>query len=412
MYSLKIRSITAGMPSQALAPSDWDALGSLFNAANDLFSAHDIPIQTRRMVLDPIHPGQNVNYPTLRSILDSIAARIEHIGVRWVCLPLSLQEGWGQDDIRQHCVELIRAYPFLFLHAMMHGNHGVNLDRLTQLAKTILDISTLSESGYDNFRFGVGANIRPNTPFFPFSWHDGAKGFSLAVEILGPLLGHFTRIDTASMPPEQLRENLTAFLTDICRIVDTIGLELQGHMKDAFEYKGMDISLAPFPDGLHSVSRLMESVGPYTFGGMGTVSATAFFTRLIKDAIRLSGARSVGFNGVMYSPLEDSDLARTLSFSNMQVEHFLLYSTMCGCGVDMVPIEGNANRVSLATLIQDVFTISTRLSKPLGVRVLPIPMGRVNEQTQFNHDFLVNTRILGLEGGGLLCGGGSNNFKI
>ncbi|MEI8064359.1 MAG: DUF711 family protein, partial [Verrucomicrobiota bacterium] len=47
----------------------------------------------------------------------------------------------------------------------------------------------------------------------------------------------------------------------------------------------------------------------------------------------------------------------------------------------------------LASVVLDVAALSTALQKPLGVRVLPIPMKGENEFTEFNMDFLYNTRI-------------------
>ena len=78
----------------------------------------------------------------------------------------------------------------------------------------------------------------------------------------------------------------------------------------------------------------------------------------------------------------------------------------------MVPLPGNLMREELAALMLDTASISSVLKKPLGVRVLPIPGGDVNELTNFNHDFLVNTRILPLHGQSLPLGGSDDgNFK-
>ena len=62
----------------------------------------------------------------------------------------------------------------------------------------------------------------------------------------------------------------------------------------------------------------------------------------------------------------------------------------------MIPINGDVTHEDLYLLANDVASLSTILSKPLGFRVLPIPSKEKNEYTSFSHDFLTNTRILDL----------------
>jgi uncharacterized protein len=62
----------------------------------------------------------------------------------------------------------------------------------------------------------------------------------------------------------------------------------------------------------------------------------------------------------------------------------------------MVPIPGDVFEEEIASLIVDVAGLSTALKKPLGVRLLPIPMRQENEFTDFSHDFLFNSRIKGV----------------
>jgi len=133
-------------------------------------------------------------------------------------------------------------------------------------------------------------------------------------------------------------------------------------------------------------------------GHAGTVAVTSFFTNILKTVIRQSNVRSAGFNGVMFAPLEDTGLAAAGNARLITIDKLLQWSTVCGCGVDMVPVPGNVMREELAALMLDTAAISSVLKKPLGVRVLPIPGAEINELTDFNHDFLVNTRVLALPG--------------
>lgn len=46
----------------------------------------------------------------------------------------------------------------------------------------------------------------------------------------------------------------------------------------------------------------------------------------------------------------------------------LLYSTVCGVGLDMVPVPGDTSPESLAALYLEVGTLAFRLNKPLSAR--------------------------------------------
>lgn len=399
MTTITIRALTTGVPFDQLDPAGWKRLEQLYREADALFPRYDMTIRTRRIVLPRLCPDSGIDGVRLRAMLRMIRQKGEGCGVRWFCLPVSLEDGWGADDLRRMGPELLRDEPSLFLHYLLAQKGTVYTPAFLASAQTILDISRLSNNGFDNFRVGAGAEIVPNTPFFPFTYHEGNAGFSLAVESLGPLLD---MLDTApgnrNGTPQAVLEDILPRFAEICSVVDSAGRQLEAAVEGAFVYKGLDISLAPYPDDRHSIALLMERLGLGVFGGMGTTACTASLTDLLKRALAQSGARATGFNGVMFSPLEDRGMARRIEEGHFQPEHIMLYSTVCGCGVDMLPLEGDTRAESLAALFLDVCTLAQRHRKPLGVRVLPIPGKRLNMLTHFNHDFLVNCRIMRIHG--------------
>ena len=99
----------------------------------------------------------------------------------------------------------------------------------------------------------------------------------------------------------------------------------------------------------------------------------------------------MGFNGVMYSLLEDTRLGINNNAKEFSIDSLLAYSTVCGCGVDMVPVPGDIFEEELAAIMMDVAGVSAVLRKPLGVRILPIPGKHAYEFTEFAYDFLHNT---------------------
>ena len=69
----------------------------------------------------------------------------------------------------------------------------------------------------------------------------------------------------------------------------------------------------------------------------------------------------MGFNGVMYSVLEDDYLALAVKNKKLSIDSLLLYSTVCGCGIDMVPVPGNIFLEEISSLIIDTAALSIAL---------------------------------------------------
>ena len=106
----------------------------------------------------------------------------------------------------------------------------------------------------------------------------------------------------------------------------------------------------------------------------------------------------MGFSGVMYSLLEDLELCAINNQRGVSLDDLVKVSTMCGCGVDMVPVPYDVSLNELIAISMDIYAISTRLKKSLGIRILPIPHTRKSQVAYTNlsddADFIANTRVL------------------
>lgn len=391
MTPARIRSITAGLNPAGRDPSTLGrSLARLCTAGEAHFGRAGIEVQTRRLVLPKVQPTESVTRYSLGSRISSVSSIAEQAGIRWMCLPISCAPGWQENELVQATTELAARYKRLFLHFILADDQIVYDGALRAYARAVLAISRLSPNGFDNFRVGAGCNIRPNTPFFPFSFHEGQDGFSIAAELIEQVCDV---VDEAlGAPIEVLRDRLVDTLAATISSIGNTALELEA--ETGWEFKGVDVSLAPYPDERRSVGGLVERLGLAHTGQSGTVAATALLTNALKTAVARSGVRSTGFNGVMYAPLEDLTLAASNNYRHLSVSKLMLFSSVCGCGVDMVPLAGDVFPEEIASLALDVATLSSVLKKPLGVRLLPIPLKAENEMTDFNHDFLVNTRVM------------------
>lgn len=393
MSSVRIRAVTVGVDLDQYNPNDLvQRLSTLYTFIEQEFLSLRFPVQTRRLTLPAMQVSNSIECYRIKSTIDTLNRISEEVDIRWICLPLTGQHTLSNEVI-QIITSMTRLYTKLFTHFMVAEDGVISNLFLASAARVVLAVSRLSNNGYDNFRIGIGANILPNTPYFPFSYHQGETGFSLAVELIELLILTVKQSGQASLV--MIRKQLIEAIVPIIKKIDTIGKNIE--QCTGFQYKGQDISIAPFPDEVRSVATLIEMVGHMHCGHSGTLMATSLLTDVLKTAIKKSGVRAVGFNGVMFSPLEDIKLAEANNQRHLSVEKLMLYSAVCGCGIDMVPVPGDILADELTFLSMDVAALSTILRKPLGIRVLPIPMKAANELTNFNHDFLTNTRIMGVD---------------
>jgi uncharacterized protein (UPF0210 family) len=101
----------------------------------------------------------------------------------------------------------------------------------------------------------------------------------------------------------------------------------------------------------------------------------------------------------MLPVLEDSVLAKRAAEGTFSVKDLLLYSAVCGTGLDTVPIPGESTEEEIAAVLFDVAALSVRLGKPLTARLMPIPGKKAGDKTNFDFDFFAPSRVLPLCGG-------------
>jgi uncharacterized protein (UPF0210 family) len=105
--------------------------------------------------------------------------------------------------------------------------------------------------------------------------------------------------------------------------------------------------------------------------------------------------------------LEDQLLAERAADGLITIETLLLLSTVCGLGLDTIPLPGDVSLRQLERLILDMAAIAVRFDKPLTARLLPVPGKEAGDLTDWSSNFhyFTNGRVMhvvGDEGGGLL----------
>ena len=387
----KIRAITIGVNTPTNKSQDLEKSLKLFIKERDeLMHKSNIQLRTSRITLSPLNHTHPINSASIQSMANWVTKVSNTLGIRWFCMPFNFVDNDFEPTMINPIANLIKKFPNSFVNLIVADNKKININSVNSSAQLIKNISTNTNNGFDNFRIGVSSNCKPYTPFFPFSYHHDQDGFSLALEVLD--LFYNVLEDNQNIKSNKLRTKLVDALSAELSFMQEIGIELD--KSTGLKFYGIDSSLAPFPDGSDSVARLMESLGLDSLGSSGTLFFTSFVTNIINSAFEQSQALKVGFNGVMYSVLEDDYLALAIKNKKLSIDSLMLYSTVCGCGIDMVPVPGNIFLEEISSLIIDTAALSIALQKPLGTRILPIPGKHANELTDFNYDFLVDTRVM------------------
>jgi uncharacterized protein (UPF0210 family) len=81
---------------------------------------------------------------------------------------------------------------------------------------------------------------------------------------------------------------------------------------------------------------------------------------------------------------------------------------VCGSGLDTIPLPGDTSVEQLSAILLDVASLSSRLSKPLTARLMPIPGKQAGDPIHFDFAYFADSRVMPIRAtplGGFLAGG-------
>jgi len=264
------------------------------------------------------------------------------------------------------------------------SERGVHAQTALTAAEAIVAISKSSPGGEGNFRFTAAANCLSGTPFFPVAYHRGPTAFSIGLETPLLLQDAFGQAKDIEDGKARLRTLLESELGP----VEKLALDIA--RKERREYLGIDTSPAPSKDA--SIGAAIEALTHLPFGASSTLAACAAITEVLKGL----NIRTCGYSGLMLPVLEDPVLATRAAEGRYTVRELLLYSSVCGTGLDVVPLAGDTSVEELAALIRDVAALSTKLHKPLSARLFLIPGKKAGDRAEFANPFLTSSVVMKL----------------
>ncbi|MHA1674003.1 MAG: DUF711 family protein [Promethearchaeota archaeon] len=306
--------------------------------------------------------------------------------------PRSMQP--GQELITNNLVEMLSQNPNMFSSLQVGSTaNGINFQAIDEATKVVLGLA--QNDPFTNVQFAVTFNVPGNTPFFPSAYHDPMAGtapkISLALEAADELVSIFSNSDITTSSLTDLKiaiqNRFTKISNDLSSIVEPF---CKNH---GFEFEGIDFSPAPYPTKDKSIGNALEKLGFTEFGGVGSVFSVGFITQ----ALQSISSPKIGFSGFMQPLLEDYIIAQRNNEGKVDLSKLLLYSTMCGLGLDCVPIPGNTSPDAVKMLLLDLGMISMRLNKPLTARLMPIPQKVKGEMTEFDFEYFTDSQICGVD---------------
>jgi uncharacterized protein (UPF0210 family) len=319
-------------------------------------------------------------------LAEQMSTAIHLIGIAYAAL------GPAQPEIPDSYAvipEAVAAAQNVFFSGIMADTRfGISLPAVRACAEIITRCSSITSDGFANLRFAALANVRPGSPFFPAAYHDRAEpAFAIATESADLAVDVFSNARTVSDGQHTLTAEVEKHARQLAAIGDTLG------QRFSIDFGGIDFSLAPFPSEAVSIGAAMERMGVPKAGLHGSLAAAAILT----EAIERARFQRAGFSGLMLPVLEDAVLAQRAAEGTLTVKDLLLYSAVCGTGLDTVPLPGDTAAAQIAALLLDLSALSLRLDKPLTARLMPIPGKKAGDPTGFDFDYFANSRVMALE---------------
>ncbi|MDQ2766808.1 MAG: DUF711 family protein [Gemmatimonadota bacterium] len=360
---IRIRTITAGVEMDHIGDrAAVERALALLARARARFESAGYEVQTTRVAMPPVLASLDAKAreAALASIVD-IDSLVSSKGA--VCsLGPVLTADRADPELGAWSSEMVKATKSTFFSLVIASYQGgVHARGAMAAAQVLHAVAGAVPNGKGSFRFAAAANIPAGTPFFPVGWHDGPA--SLAIGLESADLVRMSFIGAKGF--DDARRTLTERMTTELKLVETIAAGLAE--AESVVYRGIDSSPAPMGD--RSIGAALEVLTGVPFGDAGTLRACAMVTEVLKSI----PVRQCGYAGLMLPVLEDIVLSKRAIEGRYGMRDLLLFSSVCGTGLDVVPIPGDTPIETLANILLDVAAQSVMLKKPLSARLYLIP---------------------------------------
>ena len=383
---MKIRSITYFCnPQWPLKDKVLQKAGTFLKEAKSAYEAAGYEVQTTRLATIPFPQllgEKNIN--DLPKLVTQFAEIAQQHNIEYVSLGPALPEIPRSYEVIPEGIFISKN--IFFGGLMADTTRGLNLSAVRACAEIIVKAAMIEPNGFANLQFAALANVDAGAPFFPAAYHDNDEpAFAIATESADLAVNAFSNAKT-------LDEGRKALIVEIEKHGKAITRISRDELSNT-KFGGIDFSFAPFPDDAHSLGNAVEKMGVPKIGLHGSLAAAAILT----EAVDRADFPHVGFSGFMQPVLEDSVLAQRAAEATLTIKDILLYSAVCGTGLDTIPLPGDTTAEQITPLLLDLCALALRLDKPLTARLMPIPGKQAGDETNFDFAFFAPSRVMALE---------------
>ena len=383
-----VRTLTLGIAEpHPLSSATIRQAAALLQQASGRYSEAGYVVQTVRLSTRPIFDDlANWSPAALVNYAKDLQQRLDDVGLAFCSLGTAQA---ARADFPLERLDLIAdlLVPTSALNATVQlatVEHGLRAQAALPTAQVMQRLARETEEGFGNFRFAMLACVPSGSPFFPSAYHNGPASLSVGLQgasILAHALQTLPQDLDLALVTQAVREALIASATPV--------IELGRRLAEKHDLLFGGIDLSPAPLGDDSIITAIELCGTGRFGSPGTLAVVAALTAALKS----TGLPTCGYCGLMLPVLEDMVLGKRWEDGDVNVHQLLLYSAICGTGLDTIPLPGDSQTETIAHLLLDVATLALRLQKPLSARLFPVPGKQAGERTTFTSPYLTNTQV-------------------
>ena len=384
--NFRIRTITAGVHLPGASNLDpAKAAVAFLHQARSRFEAEGYEVQTLRLATQPLESylPDWTDPASLAAIKDLDQFAVDN-QVSCSIGPVITADQYHQ-GFAAWAAELVQQTNNIsFSCQVASAASGVHFNALRCAAEAIHAISRATPGGEGNFRFAAAAFIPSGTPFFPVAWFDQGMAFSIGLETPNLLTAAFAGRKDFNDAKQRLKASMESALGPAAALASELALG------GGWNYLGIDTSPAPGLDA--SIGRAIETLTQVPFGSPSTLAACAAITDVLKGL----SIKTCGYSGLMLPVLEDPVLAQRANEGRYGISELLLFSNVCGTGLDVVPLPGDATVDELAAVISDVAALATKYHKPLSARLFPAPGKKAGDKVRFDNPHLTECVVMAL----------------
>lgn len=376
---MKLRTITTGFNIKLpLKEERFKEIAEFTIRAKTEFEKRGYVVQTARISTQPWE-----EYFQSKSEIIKLVKEVERLAKKYGLDYFNI--GTTKDPNKIPLIyDMLNCTSISFCTSLICDDKTINFEAAKQTAKLIKKLSKVDSEGFANLRFAALFNTKPGSPFYPAAYHNGPTSFAIGTENSDLVVKAFSKakdIKKASSILKKTLENEYQKIEAIARLISD---------KEKIKYGGIDVSIATSVKPGESIAYAFEKLGLGKFGDVGTLAVA----KVVTDAVKSVNVKKCGYSGLMLPVLEDYGLAARNKEGAFNLANLLLYSAVCGTGLDTIPLPGDVSENKLYALLLDIASLSIKLNKPLSARLMPIPNKKADEMTKFDFEYLVNSKIM------------------